>query len=275
MLAHDIQQMITTGTLGPGAKLPSVREMSRKRSVSVTTVLEAYRRLEDAGLIHARPQSGYYVQRPAVPCEPPAVSKPPNTAMEVGRTALIQALLAEAHDVRVPLGAAVVDGEFLPQTNLSRMMARIVRADFEAQEYVFPPGHAGLRRQIARRLSEAGAPTRAEEVVTTTGCTEACNLCLHALLKPGDTVAIESPAYYGCLEWIELHGLRARQMPTDPVTGINVEALERVMKEGSVQAVLVTPSFQNPTGARMPDPAKEALAKMAARYEIPVIEDDV
>lgn len=275
-LAVDIQGMIDNGTLPQGTRLPSVREMSRKRGLSVTTVLEAYRRLESAGLVVARPQSGYYVQGPAAKCTPPAPSQPPAKASEVGRSALIQGLLSEVTaDVRVHLGAAVVDGAFLPQTHLSRIMGRLIRSDFDAQGYCFPPGHEGLRRQVARRLSEAGAPTRAEDVIVTNGCTEACNLCLQAVLSPGDTVAIESPAYYGCLEWIELHGLRARELPTDPHTGMDVDAADAVMRAGEVQAVLVTPNFQNPTGARMPDEAKARLAGLAARYEIPVVEDDI
>lgn len=276
LLANDIHQMIESDTVAAGTRLPSVREMSRKRGLSVTTVLEAYRRLENAGLIEARPQSGYYVQRKASPCTPPDISRPSQTPTEVGRSALIQELLQEAGEgIRYPFGAAVVDGDFLPQKTLSGILARIVRNDFSSQDYLFPPGHEGLRRQIARRLSEAGAHAMTEDIIIANGCTEACNLCLQAILEPGDTVAIESPAYYGCLEWIELHGLRAHQMPTDPATGIDVDAVERAMRQGSIQAVLVTPNFQNPTGARMPDAAKEKLARLARSYRIPVVEDDV
>ena len=62
-LADDVARMIASGTLRPGDKLPSLREMRTRRQVSLTTVTEAFRVLEDRGLIEARPQSGFYVRR--------------------------------------------------------------------------------------------------------------------------------------------------------------------------------------------------------------------
>ena len=72
-IAERILASIRDGTLGTGQRLPSVRRASEQFDVSVTTVLEAYRRLEDRGVIEARPQSGYYVRR--TPDAPPAPAR--------------------------------------------------------------------------------------------------------------------------------------------------------------------------------------------------------
>src|SRR6187549_192900 len=71
-IADQILGSIRTGVLVPGQRIPSVRRASEQFGVSVTTVLEAYRRLEDRGVIEARPQSGYYVRRAPDPPPQPA-----------------------------------------------------------------------------------------------------------------------------------------------------------------------------------------------------------
>jgi DNA-binding transcriptional MocR family regulator len=140
---------------------------------------------------------------------------------------------------------------------------------------MFSPGYEPLRRQIARRYAALGAATSADGVVITNGCTEAGVLCLRAVTRPGDTVAIESPTYYGFLEWLEALGLRALEIPSDPDTGIDLDALEEAIRSGRAQVVLLTPTYGNPHGALMPEANKRRLAALAERYEVPIIEDDI
>jgi DNA-binding transcriptional regulator YhcF (GntR family) len=74
-VADEIGALITAGTLRAGERVPSVRRLSRQQGVSVSTVLQAYQRLEDIGLIEARPQSGYYVRRRRAEVEEPETSR--------------------------------------------------------------------------------------------------------------------------------------------------------------------------------------------------------
>src|SRR5437016_1042444 len=83
-VASYIMELVEGGTLPPGARVPSLRQVTRQRQVSLTTALQAYRLLEDRGVIEARPQSGYYVTRNgAVSLAVPAISKPPGKATSV------------------------------------------------------------------------------------------------------------------------------------------------------------------------------------------------
>jgi DNA-binding transcriptional MocR family regulator len=139
---------------------------------------------------------------------------------------------------------------------------------------VTPSGVEELRREIARRALEAGCTAAAGDVVVTCGCAEAITLCLRALTRPGDTVAVESPTYFGTLQAIEVLGLKALEIPVDPLTGIRVEALGEALARGGVAAVVVAPNVHNPLGCVMPDERKRELVALLAAHGVPAIEDD-
>ena len=109
----------------------------------------------------------------------------------------------------------------------------------------------------------------------TSGGTEAIDLCLHAVCKPGDIVAIESPMYFGTLQIIEVHGLRALEIPTNPRDGISLEALQFAIEHNPIKAVLTISNFSNPLGSCIPDEKKKELVELLARHEIPLIDNDV
>ena len=104
---------------------------------------------------------------------------------------------------------------------------------------------------------------------------EALNLCLRAVAKAGDIVAIESPAFYGTLQIIESLGMKALEIPTDPRDGIVLDALASAMRRQKIKACLFVTNFSNPLGSCMPDANKKALVELLARREIPLIEDDI
>ena len=121
----------------------------------------------------------------------------------------------------------------------------------------------------------AGCSLTPDEVVITSGCQEALGLCLRALCQPGDTVAIESPIYYGVLQAIEMQGLRALKIPTHPQDGISLDALEYALDQNTVKACVVIPNYSNPVGSLMPDGKKRRLVEMLTARGVPLIEDDL
>src|ERR1041384_1763937 len=122
--------------------------------------------------------------------------------------------------------------------------------------YEGAPGLVTLRRQIARRAVEAGVALSENDLCTTIGATEALSLALRAVAKPGDIIAVESPAYFGVLQTIEGLGLRALEIPANPRTGLDVSALEETLRTQPIRAVGVTPTVSNPLGAAMPGQAR-------------------
>ena len=96
-----------------------------------------------------------------------------------------------------------------------------------------------------------------------------------AVASAGDTIAIESPTYFGFLRSIEALNLKALELPTDSATGIDLAALAQALKSRRIAACLFASSFNNPLGCTMPDGKKLAVLDLLARYRVPLIEDDI
>ena len=277
-LARSLELLIDQGTLRPGHRLPSVRRMSMQRDVSISTVLQAYTVLENRGWIEARPQSGYYV-RPRLPSDAPEprMAKPMAKPSYVGVNDLTAEVLTLATDPSyVPFGAACPHHSLFPTKKLARILAAVGRNDPAllgryAMNWAYDP----LTREVARRYLQAGCPLAHDELVITIGCAEALHLSLRAVTKPGDTVAVETPTYFGFLETIQSLNLKVVEIPTGPRTGICLDATREAFANNDVKALMVMPSYSNPLGSCMPDENKEKLYKILQEFDVPAIEDDV
>jgi len=276
-LAADIESQVARGVLLEGERLPSVRQTSQHRSLSISTVLRAYSLLESRGVIESRPQSGYFV-RP----RPRAMLRSPEPAplvlsseVDVSRLVLSTLRTIRSHNA-VPLGSPYPDPEPFPWARISRYAVAIARSkeNWSVMDDL-PPGNPQLIRQIARRHMENGLVVDPSEIIVTVGATEAINLCLQAVARPGDTIAVESPTFYAFLHAIERMGMRALEVPTDPREGIDVEALRGILAQQRIAACMVMPNFQNPLGFQMPDARKRELVELLSLHDIPVIENDV
>ena len=278
-LAADIEASIRSGALKPGDRLPSVREASRARKVSPSTVFEAYYRLEAKGLVRSRARSGYYVAtriRPPAP-EPAGGHVPDGGARTVAVSDLVLDILRSTGrpDV-VPLGSAFPSPLLFPLPRLGRILGNVaVAMDPWSTVHDLALGSDDLRRQIAARYHLDGAHVPPEAIVVTQGALEALNLCLAATCRPGDIVAVESPCFSGCLQALERLGLQALEITTDPREGIDLAALEQAFERHRPRACWVMTNFQNPIGSTMPDAKKQALVTLCARHEVALIEDDV
>jgi DNA-binding transcriptional MocR family regulator len=228
--------------------------------------------------VEARPQSGYYVKyRPrgqTLEAEPAPADEAP-TSVSIDELTL--ELYRGAADPGVArFGAASPDPELLPSARLDRILAELAREGrFAKDTSVNPEGLEELRVAIAQRAYLSGCPLTPQEIVITAGCGEAMDLCLRALCVPGDLVAIESPCYFGILLALEANHLRALEIPTNPGTGLSLEALEFALENHPVKAVLAMTNFSNPLGSTMPEENKRRLVEGLAARGIPLIENDI
>ena len=272
------------GTLAAESRFPSVRRLMRDHGVSLSTALQACRHLEDLGWLHARPRSGYYVQRPHRTNLPPASEAPgaPSEANYVGIHARLSGILArgQARANRVNLALAVGPPELYPSAALQRAAQQALRRHPTLLTTMSRRhGHPALKAALARRALDRGIHANADDIIVTHGCIEALNLALRAVTQPGDTVAVESPTFYGMLQNLEALGLRALEIPTSPRTGLSVDALEFALQRdaeagGRLRAVLAMPTLHNPLGCVMPDTDKERLVRLCERHDVALIEDD-
>lgn len=277
-LAGELAAMIESGVLCRGDRLPSVRQLSRERRLSVSTVLQALHLLEDKEMVEARPQSGYYVRQARASHAEPLLRSPPEAPMQVDISQrLVSVLQAGTRPGVAPLAAALPAPALLPVNALNRLYAGVARrhpALLSGGSHINMDEPA-LVRQLVRRSLAWGGAVAAEEFVITNSCTEALGLCLRAVTKPSDTVAVESPAYYLMLQLLETLGLKALEIPTDPRTGMSLDALELATRQGGVAACLIVSNGSNPLGCVMPDERKRQFATLTAARGVAVIEDDI
>ena len=277
-VAEGLEKMIGDETLKIGDKLPSVRMLSDEHGISMGTAFQAYYHLEGKGLIESRPKSGYYVRfnlrrLPGLP----RVAEPEAIASEVSVQEMIATVFQRiTQDDLVNFSVAAPPTSLLPAARLNKSLVHALRASAHyGIQYEHTQGNPELRRQLALLAFHWDGKYKAEDVVVTAGCMEALVMCLKATTKPGDTVVIENPTYFGIFQVIESLGLKALEIAADPLTGIDPQHLENLVKKFPIKACVFVPNFSNPLGSCMPDEKKKALVELITRHRIPLIEDDI
>lgn len=271
-----IESLIQNGTLRPGDRVPSIREICHRERVSKITVMQALSNLEAKSLVQARPRSGFYVrslvrlplpQLPAVSPEP----REPRLSDDVARVFRDLQKLGT-----IALGAGTPDAALLPTGEIARCISRAARMHVSKfGSYSMCDTDLPLRREIALRLARTGAVVSPDEIIITHGCMDALNLSLRAVAKPGDTVLVEAPTYFGLLQMIESLGMKTLGVPASCSEGLDVTAFEKALKQHTIAACLLIPSFGNPHGANLSDERRQAIVDIARKHEVPIIENDI
>ena len=275
-IAERLARAIRAGTLKRGERLPSVRELARQQTVSHSTAVQAYRWLEDARLIEARPRSGFFVAARPPQMPEPQASKPGRQSRAVQLDQLgRQVMLLSTAPGMVSFGAACPGPELFDQERVRRALTRAVQRHRDLLcVYPLNSGMPEARRAVARHALGLGCELHADDIVMTHSCMESISLCLKSVTQPGDVVALESPTYYGFLEILQSLHLRALEIPTHPRHGISLEALQLALEtQPAIKAVLVVPTLSNPIGASMPVAERRRLAQLVATHDVALIED--
>lgn len=276
-IAKAIALQIKKGVWKTGEKLPSLRAVSHENGVSLNTVIQAYYELEKDGYIISRPKSGYIVSYRPICLSIPATTQPSvkfegkevvdliaevYSSLEIGDKSITRFSLGMPEDVLLPIA------------KLNKELIRAMRSlPGNGTRYDETQGNIRLRKYVARFTYSWNGNLTEDDIVTTAGLTNAVAFALSITTKRGDTVAVESPVYFGLLQLANSLGLRVLELPTNPVTGVEPDALRKVLPQ--INACLLISNFNNPTGSCMPDEHKKAVVDMLAEYEIPLIEDDL
>jgi DNA-binding transcriptional MocR family regulator len=275
-LAKAFERQMRNGVLRVGDRLPSVRQLSDDHRISVATAIGCYGWLERQGYVRARPKSGFYVSR-----APQAESPAPALALRVHRPIAVRMSdVASVNPTEVradnlELGPAIVGASLLPMNRLNRSI-RIALSAFtdNAVRYEDARGNLRLRRQIARLVFRQGATCVPDDVIVTSGATEALNLSIRAVAKPGDVVAVESPGCYEILQVLESLHMRALEVPHVPRQGINLNLLSTALAKHPIKAMIMNATCHNPLGDCVTDARKAEIVAFATEHDIPIVEGD-
>jgi DNA-binding transcriptional MocR family regulator len=277
-LARDFEQQMLSGTLRIGDRLPSVRQLKTDHRVSLSTAVECYLWLERQGYIRARPKSGFYVRRtPVANTQMPDVASPSLHPIKVRHVCGVTAT-CETRSSRtdvLDLGPAIVGAALLPVKALNKSIRLALTAlEDHAVRYEDPQGSFALRRQIARLMFRQGTSVTADDIIITSGQTEAMNLAIRAVAKAGDIIAVETPGCYDILHSIESMQIRALEIPHLSGYGVDLDKLRTACRSHRVTAIITTATCHNPMGDCASDEAKARVVQFAEANRIAIIEGD-
>jgi DNA-binding transcriptional MocR family regulator len=280
-----IMRSVYTGNLRPGDFLPSIRAMSQNLGVSNVTVYDAYCRLERKGLVRSKERRGFIlnaVKETSNPKEPQQSSPQSDPAVFPDiQVRHFRDSIRQDQDL-VRLGAFSPPNQYFPSEELSKCLARVIRANpQELNTYDFSSAISELtgfvEKMTAKYMSQfSGVLVSESEIINTTGASDGLRSVLSAVTNPGDLVAVESPGFPGFFTLIQQLHLIPIEVETDPSQGLNVDQLRLLLETGVKPAcLLTTPNYQNPTGAVMPLENRKRLLEICQKHGVIVVEDDV
>ncbi len=250
-----LTEAVLDGRLAPGERLPSHRHLADGLGLSRSTAVRVYEEVRSAGLLESRPRSGNYVQLPE------GITRREGPWLPAtGRL---------SHPVDLSKAATRVDDAVLQTLSL----AATDLMSFKDRDGYDVLGLLELREAVARRFEQRGIPTTSEEILITSGAQQGIDLVTRLLVRPGDTVALESPAYAGLID--RLRQTRANLVSLDiSETPWDIDRFSDVVRRSQARIAFVTPDFHNPTGRLMPQHSRDVLAEVVAREKITLVVDE-
>jgi DNA-binding transcriptional MocR family regulator len=258
------------GTYPAGTPLPSVRRFAKTHALSAYTVVEAYQRLASMNLITSKPGSGYVVAEK----EPTTAPAPTWNAPALNAAWLLSDVFAD-QSVPIKAGCGWIPNDWVDESGMQHAMRSVSRLPgARLGGYGHPYGLTSLRDHIAGSLRRYALPVDVSNILLTHGATQALDLVVRTLCKPGDTVLVEDPCYCNLLEILKVAAVRvvSVERTTD---GVDIDALESAVLEHHPRVMFVNTVLQNPSGSSLSVSAAFRLLQVADRYGLWVVEDDI
>ncbi|MCX7711336.1 MAG: PLP-dependent aminotransferase family protein [Clostridia bacterium] len=282
-ITSQIREMILSGTLPEGYKLPPERKLAEVLEVNRSTVLNAYRELKADGFIGAHIGQGTVVL-PVVKNniqsndhfqEPLQWRQLFSQNASRMREPLLRDLmeLASRDDV-ISFAAGIADPNLYPLEEIDIIQQELIRGSNKAAFLHNPTeGYYPLRESISQMMRARGVFASPEEILVTSGAQQGLDVIARAFLDPGDIVIVEEPAFFCALQIFRASGARLIGVPMDDA-GMRADILESLLTRYKPKLIYTLPTFQNPSGAVMDLERRRQLLDLAWRYQIPILEDD-
>jgi DNA-binding transcriptional MocR family regulator len=280
-IVDRLREMILSGALPPGFRLPPERRLAQTLGVNRSTVLNAYRELKGDRLVDAHVGRGTMVMAP----RRSMTDGGPN-----GELPWRQLIRDDARRTRDPLLRDLLEtvgrtdvislsiglpaAELIPMEITTALLERLL-GEFGPKLLMHSPteGLGSFRETLARWLTGRGICCDPSEVLVLSGSQQGLDLVARVLLDPGDVVVVEEPTYIGALEVFRAAQARLLSVPCGP-DGIDTGILARLLERHRPKLIYTLPTFQNPSGAVLDLDGRRRLLDLAYRHQVPVVEDD-
>lgn len=290
-IRDQFRQLISTGALPLGQRLPPSRELAQRLGVHRTTVANAYAELTADGWIEGHVGRGTFV---AKGLEAPKAAPPPTPFSASMENGYLWTLLFADSPAEDPLDTLVRDAlgsatnrqlisfttarpaeELFPVEEFRRCTSEVLRREGRSLLQLGPSdGYPPLKEFLRQELRRDGLEVSDRELLITNGCQQALDLIRKVFLRPGDLVAMENPVYPGAIQTFNGGGVRCLGVPVTE-KGLQVEVLGSLLAQQRVRLLLLTPNFHNPTGTTLSLDARRRVLELAARHQVPVVEDNI
>ena len=263
-LFERIRDRILLGDLPDGARIPATRELAGLIGLNRTTVSAAYELLERQGLIRGHVGRGSFVERPA------------RVAAPVESQIAIQTQFPPTPSGIISFATSRPAAELFPMEECRRTIAEVATgADLgRILQLGSPLGYEPLRDYLRHQMRAAGTLGPSDDLLMTSGCQQAQDLLIRTLVQPGELVMMEDPVYPGLREALQRAGARLAGVPVT-AEGLDLDEASRILQRERIKLIFVTPTFQNPTGATLPQAARADLIRLAAQHGATIVENDV
>jgi DNA-binding transcriptional MocR family regulator len=273
-IVAGIQRQIDDRHLRPGSKLPSIRTFAESYKVSRFTVVEAYDRLVAMGYLHSRRGAGFYTAAAATPAEAVHPAASDNHKRNEELVWLIRRVL-EADEDTILAGGPWLPNSWLDEAGIRQNLNVLARKNgTHLLEYGHPFGYLPLREHLTLMLAGLGITAHAGQILLTQGTSQALDLIIRHLLKPGDTALVDDPGYYNMFGNLRLHGVEMLAVPRNP-DGPDIAALESLAATHRPKLYFTQSVMQNPTGTDMSPHVAFKVLQAAERHNFIVVEDDI
>jgi DNA-binding transcriptional MocR family regulator len=271
-IVAGIKRQIDDRHLRPGTKVPSIRNFAASYNVSRFTVVEAYDRLVATGYLQSRRGAGFYTAAAAAPATHPGPSD--NQKRNERLVWLIRRLL-EADDNTLLAGGPWLPSSWLDEGGIRQSLNVLARKNGAyLLEYGHPFGYLPLREHLALMLAGLGINAHVGQILLTQGTSQALELVIRYLLKPGDAALVDDPGYYNMFGNLRLQGVVMLAVPRNP-DGPDVATLEKLAVAHRPKVYFTQSVMQNPTGTDMSAHVAFMVLQAAERHNFTVVEDDI
>ena len=264
--------LIQSGSLKRGERLPPTRELAGLLGLNRTTVSAAYELLEAEGLITGQVGRGSFVTgRDAAP----VAGLNWEAILEASHVTPAQSALKPGADT-ISFAVSRSCEELFPLEDFRASCEEVMAGpDFASVlQLGSPGGYEPLRQYLIEGSRREGVLRPGDDVMITTGCQQALDLVRRVVMQPGDKVLVEEPVYPGVKNLFLESGAELTGIAVQ-ANGMDVAQLERALAKARFKALVLTPNFQNPTGATMDREGREAILRLAHNAGMVVIENDI
>jgi len=250
VILADIEQKQAAGELRPGQKLPSVRQAAEAYGCSVSTVIRAYAELEKRHFIYSIPQSGYYVVQ----------DEEKDTDVNPGV---------------IDFASSSPDLNVFPYRDFQHCLNKAIDTyKYHLFTYGDPEGLGALRETLVKHLAADQVFAKAEQIAVTSGIQQALHTLAEMPYPNGKSaILVEQPSYNKFLDFLEAEGVPVKTIART-ADGIDLQQLEEIFRSGDIKCFYTMSRHHNPLGTSYSDREKKAIARLAAKHDVYVIEDD-